>query len=221
MVTGFHSANIDFDDLFEPYVSGNRSPLSGYRIGNVDLNQRFQALGGASKRADVGYSAGGVDLANFWLPKGSSGGALGFNGKAYAATAQSPTGASAAPNSRLSLNINADGSWQIVRTVSNSTGGNGTTTVESGTWLPAGQSSGEWVVQFSVNSSTGGGVVTNGAPTPQPCNVSRSIALSATVPAATSDFMQANMGLTCSMSRAAGGSTVSTCNFQCIATGWL
>lgn len=221
MVTGYRSGGVDFDDLFDPYVQGDRSILSGRRVAGVDLNQRYARIEWGSKRPDVGYRVGGTDLSNLWAAKGTAVYSLGFNGKSYTATAQAPTTGVQPPTSTLRLDILPSGNWQIVSVISNSIGDNGTTVIESGSWLPSGQSASEWTVRFNANSSSGGGTITNGATTPQPCTSTRSISITASVPAASATLMDAQMNLSCFMTRSAGGSSTSSCNFRTTAVGYL
>ena len=72
MATGYRSAGVDFDDLFDPYVEGTKPPATGICVQGVDLNQRYAPLSYGTKRADVGRRTGGVDVSNLWAAKGTA-----------------------------------------------------------------------------------------------------------------------------------------------------
>ncbi len=74
MPSGYRSAGVDFDDLFDPYVTGTPPAATGYRIAGVgDLAGRYAPLIYGTQRADVGYRiAGGADVATLWAAKGTA-----------------------------------------------------------------------------------------------------------------------------------------------------
>lgn len=73
MPTGYKSGGIDFDDLFDPYVTGTPPAATGYRVAGVDLAGRYAPLVYGTQRADVGYRiAGGADVATLWAAKGTA-----------------------------------------------------------------------------------------------------------------------------------------------------
>lgn len=74
MPSGFRSGGVDFDDLFDPYVTGTPPAATGYRIAGVgDLAGRYAPLIYGTQRADVGYRiAGGDDVATLWAAKGTA-----------------------------------------------------------------------------------------------------------------------------------------------------
>lgn len=74
MASGYRSAGVDFDDLFDPYVTGTPPAATGYRIAGVgDLAGRYAPLIFGTQRADVGYRiAGGADVATLWAAKGTA-----------------------------------------------------------------------------------------------------------------------------------------------------
>ena len=136
MATNFrNSAGTDFDDLFDPYVTGTVPPNTAFRTSDgVDLAGRYAPLSFGTKRADVNYrTSAGTDLSNLWAQKGSAVYALGFNGKQYTA--------SGARSAAVRLVMNSDGKWYIY-------GYNQTveSLLESGTWLPSGASVADYQV---------------------------------------------------------------------------
>lgn len=74
MASGYRSAGVDFDDLFDPYVTGTPPAATGYRVSGVgDLAGRYAPLIYGTQRADVGYRiAGGADVATLWAAKGTA-----------------------------------------------------------------------------------------------------------------------------------------------------
>lgn len=77
MATGYSSeiAGVlrDFDDLFDPYVTGTPPAATGYDVLGVDLAGRYAPLIFGTQGPDVGYTiAGGADLATLWAAKGTA-----------------------------------------------------------------------------------------------------------------------------------------------------
>lgn len=72
MASGYRSAGVDFDDLFDPYVEGPTAQDCGRRVGGTDLSRRYAHIQYGSKRADVGYRLGGMDVSNLWAARGSA-----------------------------------------------------------------------------------------------------------------------------------------------------
>lgn len=73
MPSGYKSGGVDFDDLFDPYVTGTPPAATGYRVAGVDLAGRYAPLVYGTQRADVGYRiAGGADVATLWAAKGTA-----------------------------------------------------------------------------------------------------------------------------------------------------
>lgn len=72
MPSGFKSGGTDFDDLFDPYVEGQKPALTGYVTDGQDLRDRYAPIEYGSKRADVGFKAGGQDVSNLWAAKGTA-----------------------------------------------------------------------------------------------------------------------------------------------------
>lgn len=73
MPTPFAANGVDFDDLFDPYVTGTVPADTGYKMpGGADLAGRYAPLSFGTKRADVGYSVDGEDVTNLWAAKGTA-----------------------------------------------------------------------------------------------------------------------------------------------------
>lgn len=72
MATPYKSGGVDFDALFDPYVTGTYAPVTNRRIGGVDLNQRYAPIQFGTKGPDVGYRVGGVDISNFFAAFGTA-----------------------------------------------------------------------------------------------------------------------------------------------------
>jgi hypothetical protein len=72
MVSPYESAGVDFDALFDPYVTGTFAPLTHRRIGGIDLNQRYAPIEFGTKGPDVGYRVAGVDISNFFAAAGTA-----------------------------------------------------------------------------------------------------------------------------------------------------
>lgn len=69
-----NSAGIDFDELFDPYVQGEKPAPTGYRTSDgADLCERYAPLAYGSKGPDVGYrNSAGLDLSNLWAARGTA-----------------------------------------------------------------------------------------------------------------------------------------------------
>lgn len=146
MPSGFRSSGFDFDDLFDPYVTGTPPAATGYRIAGVgDLASRYAPLIYGTQRGDVGYRiAGGADVATLWAAKGT-------------ATYVSPT--SGLPDEIYSLAAGSSGPLTAV--ASFSVFRNGTTTWNPGGasfWYPSAPPGiGDlYEVRFEVLSGVGG-----------------------------------------------------------------
>lgn len=72
MATPYKSGGVDFDALFDPYVTGTYAPVTNRRIGGVDLNRRYAPIQFGTKGPDVGYRVGGVDISNFFAAFGTA-----------------------------------------------------------------------------------------------------------------------------------------------------
>lgn len=73
MATGYKSGGVDFDNLFDPYVTGTPPAATGYLVAGVDLAGRYAPLVYGTQRANVGYRIlGGADVATLWAAKGTA-----------------------------------------------------------------------------------------------------------------------------------------------------
>lgn len=217
MPTGFRdNAGVDLEDRFEP----GTEQAPGFRLSDGS-NLRFAARGGATKTSDTGFrDSAGSDLSNLWLPKGAAPPVLGFDGRAYSANAQAPTGGTTAPQAQLTLSLNPAGDWTITRFVQGSVAGNGSTELASGIWLPSGQSAADYEVQFTIGNS-GDGTVTNGAPTFSALTAGRIARLNVSVPAASAEPASGTTSVTCTLRRIGQAASGSSCSLICNATGYL
>ena len=162
MAVGYRDINnVDFDDLFDPYVQGAIPANTGFRdINNVDLAGRYAPLSYGSKRADVGFRlANGLDVSNLWAAKGTATYRLPIHGEFYRYSNSIPPGQNG--SCAITFNIGDDGLYRIVY---NRTHGGNIPQI-TGTWLPAGQSASNFEVRYSRSHLGGNAVatVTNGA----------------------------------------------------------
>lgn len=74
MPSGFRYFGVDFDDLFDPYVTGSPPAATGFRtVGGVDTAGRYAPLIFGTQRADVDYQiASPADVATLWAAKGTA-----------------------------------------------------------------------------------------------------------------------------------------------------
>ena len=163
MASGYRSGGIDFDDLFDPYVSGTKSIVTGRRVNGVDLRERYAPLSVGSKRADVGYRVNGVDVSNLWAAKGTASYWIsGLGGKALRAVDTAVTNQEWLYAS-VSVSLQPNGTW----TVSGGTyaGAVAQPNPTSGTWLTFGGSAADYDVRITVSATgTDGHQVSNSAP---------------------------------------------------------
>lgn len=212
MAAGYKSANVDFDDLFDPDIVGDGPTATDIKSGGVLL--RYAALSYGTKRADVGYAINGVDVSNRWAAKGTAQYALGFNDAVYVSTRTRATAS-------LTLNMKADGTWSIVR----QQGFGSETLLASGAWLIAGGTAADYTVKFDMKGfisgpDEGGGSddYSNDAPTPSALTSTRQATASAV--AVTVGNNAANDG-TIDVYLYKSGVLISssTCTFNCTSAG--
>lgn len=75
MTTGFrNAANVDFDDLFDPYVQGTKPAATGFQTSDgTDLRERYAPIAFGTKGPNVGFqTAAGVDVSNLWAAAGTA-----------------------------------------------------------------------------------------------------------------------------------------------------
>lgn len=218
MASGFRSAGIDLDDLFDLYVEGPKSIDTGLRFGGVDLSQRYAHISFGSKGPDTGFRVNGADVATLWPKKGTARYTLPFHGKAFAATNQALTGQAGQISVTVALNIYGDGTYSITESA---TGSNGYNRVgDSGIWLPAGDTAAAYELMFS-NSVATEGTIGNAAPTFAPIGTGKGITLRATINAASAEYREDSVGLNCHLRRSDGRVTVSSISARVSLGGWL
>lgn len=136
-MSGYRTTGVDFDALFDPDTVGDGTVVYGLKVGGAPTHYANIKYG--SKRADVKYASGGTDVSNFWAAKGTAVYNLGFNGKNYTASN------SLRGTATVKLYMLNDGTWQIHRLISNTETG-----LDSGVWLPAGDSVANWSCVIGV-----------------------------------------------------------------------
>lgn len=75
MTVGFRdAAGVDFDLLFDPYITGTPPAATGFTdAGGVDLAGRYAPIVFGTKGPDVGFrNSAGVDLSNLWAAAGTA-----------------------------------------------------------------------------------------------------------------------------------------------------
>lgn len=215
MAVGYrNNAGFDFDALFQP--GDLQAP--GFRKAD-GTNLRYAARGATPKITDVGYrDALGSDLSNLWMAKGLAPPVPGFDGKTYNAMAQAPAGQVGDVAARVRLVMNQNGTWQITSTRTGSTN-NGTTTLDSGVWLPAGSSAADFTVRYTLTGGTGYGTVVNTAPSDTPLTSAQTASLTVAVPAS-SELFTDERTLTVVLTRVGGASATAVCYFSASAVGF-
>lgn len=213
MPVGLRSNGVDFDDLFEPGALV-ASPLLKRADGQP---VQYAARGAVPKRADVGLRVGGSDVSNLWLPKGSAPPPLPI--PAVNAIAGALTGTTGNVTSRIVVTIANDGTYSVNTEYVNA--GESGTVIATGTWVLAGTAVGDYEVQF-VGTAASPGVVSNDAPAYASCTTTRTFTFSVSVPAASSQDVNAAIPTFEIRIRRAGtavGTTITSLYVQ--ATGYL
>lgn len=217
MATGYRVAGgVDFDQLFEP---GGLAIWGFRRAGGGPC--QFAPRSGLPPRPNTGYrQSNGLDVSDAWLPVGSAPPMPGFNGRSYAANALAPTNQTGTTSATIRLEMLSNGNWQVSRSIAGSGGGNGTTVIETGTWLPAGQSAGEYLVAFTYSGDTSQAQVGNGAPTSEWLSTTRSFGLTTSVRANSIEHNQSQITLYVHLTRNGAGTTIAFTNLASSAVGW-
>lgn len=147
MPSGYRSQGVDFDDLFDPDVVGDGPAAAGYTVAGAPL--KYAALKYGTKRANVGYAVNGSDASNLWAAKGTASYNLPIEGKSYQSNQSGLNG-----TAQLIFSMKSDGTYTIVRSVRGVL-----TTLDTGTWLPAGDNASQYTCKFvgvqTVNSLVG------------------------------------------------------------------
>jgi hypothetical protein len=140
-VAGVRSASVDFDDLFDPDITGDGPQAAGVLIGGVPA--RYAHIQYGSKRPDVGVTNAGVDVSNLWAAKGTATYRLPIHGTVYRYSNVIPPGQNG--SCALTFSLGAGGTYRIIY---NRTHGGNFPDV-TGTWLPAGQSANNFEVRYT------------------------------------------------------------------------
>lgn len=219
MASGYRSAGVDFDDLFDAYVEGPVAQDSGRRVGGTDLSRRYAHIQYGSKRADVGHRVNGMDVSNLWAARGSATYRLPFHGKGYSASNGAKTNSTGTVSATVSIQMYADGTYAIRSGVAG--GGNGgSSTVASGQWLPAGANASEYEIQITGSSPTKASFSTS-APSFVPASNSPSAGVSISVPARSANYESDNVSISVVLRRAGGNAQVSSFSASVSASGWV
>lgn len=72
MAINFLVGSTDFDDYFDPYVSGSKTCPAGHYVGQQDIRDRYAPLSVGTKAADTGFLIGGVDVSNYFAGIGTA-----------------------------------------------------------------------------------------------------------------------------------------------------
>lgn len=213
MPVGLRYNGADFDDLFEPGALV-ASPLLKRADGQP---VQYAARGAVPKRADVDLRVGGSDVSHLWMPKGSAPPPLPI--PAVSAIAGARTGTTGSVTSRIVVTIANNGTFSVDTEYvnANETG----EVIATGTWLLPDTTVGDYEVQF-VGTAASPGVVNNGAPAYVSCTTTRAFTFSVSVPAASSQDLNAAIPAFEIRIRRAGtavGTTITSLYVQ--ATGYL
>lgn len=132
------------EDVYDVDVMGDGPDAAingvGYRRADGVL-LRFAALKYGSAAANHGYRlADGRDFSALWAAKGTASYNLPVHNKTYTATQSGING-----SAQLRFNMLPDGTFTIVRSIRGVQ-----TTLDSGTWLPAGDSVANYTCYFSM-----------------------------------------------------------------------
>lgn len=151
MTTGFRNASgVDFDSIFDPYISGTKPAATGYRTSDgVDLNQRYAPLSFGSQAAVTGYRlSNGADVNTLWAKKGTAvyDTPIAINGKTYSSQLTLTNGQSG--SATIGFEMTSSTTWRVYRSNSINTT---KVTLESGN-VPSGSAS----VKYTWGSYTVG-----------------------------------------------------------------
>lgn len=203
--------SVPLDQIFDPYISGTKAPLTGYtvKISGVatDLRDLFAPIYLGTSALPTKFKVNNADLNTIFAKKGTAQYSLPIDGQVFVAnrTTRGP--------SSLTFNMLNSGGYTVVRDV-----GSGLVTLASGTWLPSGGVVSNYNALFSyvVNSSStigsGSNSVTNGAATQQNLGTSRAIANTSTSILVTDRSAQ-TITVTAKL-YTTGGTLLSTTSFQ-------
>lgn len=195
-------------DLWQPGT--DKAPATGIKENGVDTSDIYAMLKYGSAAAPTGVKSKNADLNTIYAAKGSASYALPVNGRLY-------TRSRGRGGATLAFNMLSNGTYSIVddRGV----------TLDSGSWLPAGDAVASYSCKFSQSGFTNGPDIsggtdtyTNGAPSVSALTTSRSFTAGA---AATTINTNASNGGTVTMQLYKSGVLRSTTSvsFQLDAAG--
>ena len=173
MPSGFKSAGIDFDDLFDPDIKGDGPYASG--LTSAGAGVKYAALVYGAKRPDVGIQSAGADVSNLWAAKGTAS----YESTVYpvfSSVSVASDGASGAQTASFTIRLKPNGECDL----DTASTASGTTHIDSKWFNPLRETVGaEYQVMFEKSGS--GGSVSNGAPAYIDIGISRAIRVSLTV----------------------------------------
>jgi len=157
MPSGYQSAGVDFDALFDPDVVGDGPAAAGYTVAGAPL--KYAALKYGTKRADVGYAVNGSDVSNLWAAKGTASYKLPIDGQTFTGSYNIPNQSSG--YALIGFRIVTGNTWQVYSMPN----GAPATVLISGA-IPAGAATVSYTwgaYTVGAGQSDAGGGTTNGA----------------------------------------------------------
>lgn len=215
MASGHRNGQVDFDDLFDPDIIGDGPVANGYAAKHVGL--RYAHVRYGTRRADVGYRIGGQDVASLWAAKGTATYTLPFHGKGFTSGNQAKSNSGGTCSANVRLNLMPDGTYTITK-ASTGGGNDSSSTVDSGRWLPTGQSAAEYEIYITADSIGRASFSTSATGFVSMASA-QSATISISVQSASSDYAQAAVDIHCHVRRS-GLVQVSSINAHVSATGW-
>lgn len=215
MASGHRYGQVDFDDLFDPDIIGDGPVANGYAAKNVGV--RYAHVRYGTRRADVGYRIGGQDVASLWAAKGTATYTLPFHGKAFSSGNQAKSNSGGTCSASVRLNLLPDGTYTITRSSAGG-GNNSSSIVDSGRWLPTGQSAGEYEIYITADNVGRASFSTSATGFVSMTSV-QFASISISVQSASSDYAEASVAIQCHVRRA-GLVQVSSLSAYVGATGW-
>lgn len=153
----YKSANVDFDNLFDPDVVGDGPAAAGYKQGGVPL--KYAAIKYGTKGPDCGYAQAGVDVSNLWAKKGSAAYKLPCDGMTGAVGEHLLNGDTGYAYVRFA--VSTDGSYNFFTNRGPHPALGDTTVVSAGPWNTLGGSAAGYQVRYTISNiqyPSGGGL---------------------------------------------------------------
>lgn len=217
MPSGQRFQGVDFDDLFDPDITGDGPVANSYRRpGGAPL--RYAHIQYGARRGDVGRRQGGQDLAALWAAKGTASYSLPINGQWFNASNQARSNSTGPTSATVTLILDSNGTYRVQ---SNAAGGGNASSgdVATGTWLASGASAGEYEVQFEVSGS-GPASIGNSAPNYANCGTTRTVGATVSVPSASAQYLSQDVGILIRLRRSNGAVSTTQIYFRVSASGW-